>query len=70
MLMHTVGIVILDQDHALKLSKLTLRSLKYVRKLCALNFQIVAVSRPRIGFFPLRCRVEALTKQSLILKIS
>ena len=44
--------------------------LKYVSKLCALHFQIVAGSRPCVRFFSFRYRFKALTEWSLIFVVS
>ena len=40
----------------------SLNRVKYVQNLCAVNFEIVAVSRPCIRFFLFRYHFEALTK--------
>ena len=39
--------------------------LKNVREVCALNFQILAVSRACIRLFLFRYRTEALTERSM-----
>ena len=43
--------------------------LKFIRKFCAINFQIVAIYRPRIRFFSFRYHFEALSEWNLIFEV-